>query len=104
MKKIPHLFFLLIAHFQLFSQSDYFFANKKFNSAIASPEQFLGYPVGSHHTRYDKIVDDLRDVARGNLIFGLRSAIFERAKMPGRASTRYFQTAGVSSAGRNILH
>jgi hypothetical protein len=49
------LFFLL--HFQLVGQTEYFFGNKKFNPNVPSPEAFLGYPIGSHHTRYDKIVE-----------------------------------------------
>lgn len=39
------------------SQPDYFYPSAgKFNADIPTPEQFLGYPVGSHHTRYDRIV------------------------------------------------
>lgn len=39
-------------------QADYFYpTTKNFNSAIPTPEQFLGYPIGSHHTRHDKIIE-----------------------------------------------
>jgi Zinc carboxypeptidase len=57
MNKIFTICLLLILQLQLFGQSEYFFGKKKFNQNIPSPEQFLGYPIGSHHTRYDKIVE-----------------------------------------------
>jgi hypothetical protein len=42
----------------LVAQPDYFYPfTKKFNAAIPTPEQFLGYPIGSHHTRHDKIIE-----------------------------------------------
>jgi len=43
---------------------DYFYKDKgPFNSQIPSPEAFLGYPVGSHHTRHDQIVAYLTKLA-----------------------------------------
>lgn len=42
---------------QLQAQSDYFFPEgTRFDPEIPSPEAFLGYPVGSFHTRHDRIV------------------------------------------------
>ena len=40
------------------AQPAYFYpAARVLNPDIPSPEQFLGYPIGSHHTRHDKIVE-----------------------------------------------
>lgn len=39
------------------AQQNYFYPNSgSFNPAIPSPEQFLGYAIGTQHTRHDKIV------------------------------------------------
>lgn len=57
MKKIIGLFLFLFTNSILFSQNNYFLPNKILNPSIKSPEQYLGYPIGSHHTRYDKIVE-----------------------------------------------
>jgi len=35
-----------------------------FDEAVPSPEEFLGYPIGSHHTRHDRIVSYFRELAR----------------------------------------
>jgi hypothetical protein len=44
---------------------NYFFAKyAPFNKDIPSPEAFLGYPVGAHHTRHDKIVAYLDELAK----------------------------------------
>jgi hypothetical protein len=41
----------------LLAQSEYFYpASKELNNAIPTPEQFLGYPIGSQHTRHDQLV------------------------------------------------
>lgn len=43
---------------------DYFFQKfKPFNSAVPSPEAFLGYGIGEHHTRHDLIVAYLEKLA-----------------------------------------
>lgn len=34
------------------------------NPGIPTPEVFLGYPIGSHHTRHDKIVDYFQELDR----------------------------------------
>ena len=47
-----------------FAQTDYFFPAKKFNAAVPSPEQFLGYAVGQHQTRYDRLVAYMYELAR----------------------------------------
>ena len=49
------------------AQSAYFFpaaAAAQFDPAIPTPEQFLGYPIGSHYTRSDQIVAYLRELDR----------------------------------------
>ncbi len=47
------------------AQNSYFFSSAgNFDPKIPSPEQFLGYPVGSHFTRHDQIVAYLRELAR----------------------------------------
>lgn len=38
------------------AQEEYYFPGEKFDPTIPSPSQFLGYPVGDWHTRYDLIV------------------------------------------------
>ncbi len=59
--------FLLLAaicitfSFSVFSQAAYFYpAAKSQNKSIPTPEEFLGYPIGSHHTRHDKVVEYFR--------------------------------------------
>jgi hypothetical protein len=44
----------------------YFFpaGQQSFDPSIPSPEQFLGYPIGSHHTRHDRIVSYFQELAR----------------------------------------
>ncbi|NJN34748.1 MAG: hypothetical protein HC817_11350 [Saprospiraceae bacterium] len=47
------------------AQADYFYPNSgSFNPKIPTPEQFLGYPIGSHHTRYDRIVSYFQELDR----------------------------------------
>lgn len=57
MKRI--LFLLaMIAPILGLAQPAYFYpAAKNLNKNIPTPESFLGYPIGSHHTRHDKIVE-----------------------------------------------
>lgn len=40
----------------VFSQEQYFFPGEKFDNSIPSPSEFLGYEIGTWHTRYDLIV------------------------------------------------
>ncbi|EAZ79163.1 M14 family metallopeptidase [Algoriphagus machipongonensis] len=52
-----------------FGQENYFFPGEKFDPAIPSPSDFLGYEIGEWHTRYDLIVkyfeklDEISDMA-----------------------------------------
>lgn len=48
------------------AQTPYYFPGNTsgFDAAIPTPEQFLGYPIGSHYTRYDRIVDYLKELDR----------------------------------------
>lgn len=49
----------------LTAQNDYFFPEgTQFDSSIPSPEQFLGYPIGTLHTRHDAILSYFRELAR----------------------------------------
>ena len=47
-----------------YAQNDYFFQGKKFNAAIPSPQQFLGYAIGEHQTRYDRLVAYMNELDR----------------------------------------
>lgn len=54
---------LLCCSTTLYSQ-DYFFKKfHPFDANIPSPEQFLGYGIGDHHTRHDRIVSYLEKLA-----------------------------------------
>lgn len=47
------------------AQSDYFFpAGQQFDAAIPSPAEFLGYDIGEYHTRHDRIVAYMQELAR----------------------------------------
>lgn len=47
--------------FVLRAQTAYFFPGAgNFNQQIPTPEAFLGYPIGSHHTRHDKVIEYFR--------------------------------------------
>lgn len=47
-----------------YAQTDYFIQNKQVNPAIPTPDQYLGYPFGSWHTRYEKMVSYLKELDR----------------------------------------
>lgn len=51
---------------QAFAQNDYYFPQNKsgFDPNIPTPEEFLGYPIGSHYTRHDRIVAYFAELAR----------------------------------------
>ncbi len=56
---------LLFTH--VFYAQDYFFKKyHPFNSEIPSPEEYLGYPIGAHHTRHDRIVGYLEKLAEAS--------------------------------------
>ena len=49
------------------AQNNYFFPGTQagsFDPKVPTPEQFLGYPIGSHYTRSDQIVAYLRELDR----------------------------------------
>ena len=50
----------------LLAQPAYFYPEGlgSMNKSIPSPEQFLGYAIGSHHTRHDKLVEYLKALDR----------------------------------------
>ncbi|MCU0449768.1 MAG: zinc carboxypeptidase [Bernardetiaceae bacterium] len=72
MKKLPilcllGLFLALASGFgrPALAQADYFYPGAgRMNPAIPTPEQFLGYPLGSHHTRYDQVVAYFKELDR----------------------------------------
>jgi hypothetical protein len=68
MKTIKHLVatvFVLLVLQLTNAQQNYFYPNTGgFDSSIPTPEQFLGYPIGSHFTRYDKVVEYLKELGR----------------------------------------
>lgn len=49
----------------LTAQQNYFYPNSgNFNQQIPTPEQFLGYAIGTQHTRHDKLVEYFRELDR----------------------------------------
>lgn len=49
----------------LLAQNDYFFPKgSQVNEQITSPEAFLGYAIGEWHTRYDRMVSYMEELAR----------------------------------------
>ncbi len=68
MIKRKHLFFfvalLQMAALPLLAQDRYYFPKGNFDPAIPSPEKFLGYPIGSHYTRHDRIVEYFKELDR----------------------------------------
>ncbi len=49
----------------LSAQQNYFYPNSgNFNQQIPTPEQFLGYAIGTQHTRHDKLVEYFRELDR----------------------------------------
>ena len=64
-KSLFTLVFLLGAILNLTAQNDYFFTEgTRFDPKIPSPEKYLGYPIGTLHTRHDAIVGYMRELAR----------------------------------------
>ena len=59
MRKIKLIILVLLTSMfnHALNAQEYFLKKyEPFDADIPSPEEFLGYPVGSHHTRYDRIV------------------------------------------------
>ena len=55
--------FILLISFELSAQKYFTEKYEPFNSEIESPESFLGYPIGSEHTRHDNIVSYFKNIA-----------------------------------------
>jgi hypothetical protein len=66
MRKSLLLSLVLLFSKILLAQNNYFFPNKNMGSGIPSPERFLGYPIGNNHTRYDKMVEYMRELDRSS--------------------------------------
>lgn len=51
---------------QALAQTSYFFSSTPIDAdpAVPTPEQFLGYPVGSRYTRHDELVAYFKELAR----------------------------------------
>ncbi len=65
MRSLLLLFVFLISLYPAFSQDPYFFPKAtKVNPAIPEPEAFLGYKIGSQHTRHDRILAYIRELDR----------------------------------------
>lgn len=59
------LFIALFTIENTLAQQSYYFPNAgEFNQDIPSPQEFLGYDIGSHHTRHDRIVAYFEELAR----------------------------------------
>ena len=50
------LVLMVLCTYALSAQDYYFKKYQPFNADIPSPEEFLGYPIGQHHTRHDLMV------------------------------------------------
>lgn len=65
--KLIKYYFTLICTFIVInsiSAQDYYFKDKvPFNTDVPTPEEFLGYEIGEHHTRHDLIVGYLTKLA-----------------------------------------
>ncbi|MEP0713100.1 MAG: M14 metallopeptidase family protein [Algoriphagus sp.] len=55
-KQLLSLFAAFLISIPGFTQSSYYFPGETFDPSIPSPQEFLGYPIGDWHTRYDLIV------------------------------------------------
>lgn len=57
--------FGILIHQNGYSQSEYYFPDQtEFDESIPTPEEFLGYAIGTHYTRHDRIVDYVQELAR----------------------------------------
>ena len=65
LKKISLILIVLTSLNSLVAQENYFYPNTgKFNPAIPTPEQFLGYQIGDQHTRHDRLVEYFKELDR----------------------------------------
>ena len=63
-KKLGAIILFLFAISAQAQQSYFFPGEANFDPAIPTPEQFLGYPIGSHYTRHDQIIAYFNELAR----------------------------------------
>ena len=63
MRQLLFVFGLLLS-LSLYSQDYFTKTYQPFEQGIPSPEEFLGYPIGDFHTRHDRIVSYLGELAR----------------------------------------
>jgi hypothetical protein len=69
---MKHVFlFLLLVVLTIsnsFEQASYFYpdAANNMNPAIPSPEKFLGYAIGTQHTRHDKIIEYIKELSKSS--------------------------------------
>lgn len=57
-------FLLISAQFTSAQNGYYFPGTTALDSKIPSPEQYLGYPIGSYYTRHDQVVNYLKELAK----------------------------------------
>jgi hypothetical protein len=57
LRLLQFILLLAIINTAVAQQSYFYPTTNNFNPAIPSPEQFLGYAIGTQHTRHDKIVE-----------------------------------------------
>lgn len=56
---------LAIGAMPALAQNSYYFpAARQFDARVPSPQQFLGYDIGSHYTRHDRLVAYFNELAR----------------------------------------
>lgn len=64
MKKLLVLLVLSGTYWGLIAQNEYFFPKgQSYDSTIPSPEDYLGYSIGTYHTRYDLVVGYFKELA-----------------------------------------
>ena len=62
---LKNIFLILFLSCSTIYGQDYFLKNyKPFNTSVPSPEEFLGYGIGEHHTRHDLIVAYMEKLAQ----------------------------------------
>lgn len=65
MKTIFTLFLVTSIVLSVQAQRDYFYPKATtFTTGIPTPEEFLGYPIGTHHTRHDRVVEYFKTLDR----------------------------------------
>ncbi|MFT4031073.1 MAG: M14 family metallopeptidase [Siphonobacter sp.] len=66
MKKLLTAFVLLLT-LTAQAQNAYFFSNAgSFDPSVPTPEQFLGYSIGTHFTRHDQIISYFKELERSS--------------------------------------